>query len=486
MAKTDVDLDQIEAELDSPAKDTPKKPKMNKGVPDGAPNAIIGERGERAFSFSRFANSVTLANASDAWENSKVELDVAEKFEKALRKSGQMLQSADHSHGKRWLPTDLSKFSPALEHNSEAESDLRFIKAVMNAGIAKEMDPDEYNWMMRKGMFQKATTQQAYVDGYGGTLVAPPTMGEVIPLIRPKAACIEAGATQMTLPPSGRYVQPRITSAPTAQAVPENNSAQQSDMGTDQFQLTAKKIVGLVKFTDESSMFTNGTMDNWLRNELNRTLGLKIDAYAMYGLGGTNQPAGITNSIYSGANQVFDFVSNYPNARGVQPNGNIMFPEYADGFEGIIKERSFDVDVASAAYVMRPGVWSSIQAARADAVTPGDRAGPRVDILRKTGDKGAKRWDGRKVIESTNVSNTGAGASATKGTGTGLSDVFFGLWEAMVMATYGAVQFQDAYVGTDFNAGVKTLKATMYGDVGLRYPGAFLWYKQVAGLAFVF
>ena len=36
MAKTDVDLDQIEAELDTPAKDTPKKPKMNKGVPDGA------------------------------------------------------------------------------------------------------------------------------------------------------------------------------------------------------------------------------------------------------------------------------------------------------------------------------------------------------------------------------------------------------------------------------------------------------------------
>jgi HK97 family phage major capsid protein len=483
MSKVDVDLNEIEAELEnSSSKDTPKKPKVNKGVP----NVIVGERGERPFSFSRFANSITLGSASDAWENSKVELDVSQKFEKALRESGQMLQSADQSHGKRWLPSDLSKFSGQLEYSSASESDFRFIKAVMNEGLSKQMDPDEYNWMVKKGLFKKATTSQAYVDGFGGTMVAPPTMGEVIPLIRPKAACIEAGATQMTLPPSGRYVQPRITSAPSAQAVPEANAANQSDMGTDQFQLTAKKIVGLVKFTDESSMFTNGTMDTWLRKELDRTLGLKIDAYAMYGLGGTSQPAGITNTIYSGANQVFDFASNYPNARGVQTNGNVMYPEYADGFEGIIKERSFDVDVSSAAYVMRPGVWASIQAARADAVTPGDRAGPRVDLLRKTGDKGPSRWDGRKVIESTNVSNTGAGASATKGTGTGLSDVFFGLWEAMVMATYGAVQFQEAYVGSDFNSGIKTLKATMYGDVGLRYPGAFLWYKQVAGLAFVF
>lgn len=474
-------LDEVDEILEAKSgKDKPKEPKVvNKSLNGGAPGIIVGERGDRPFSFSKFLYNVDNRDAN--WEYAKTEKAVADKFKKALIGTGSMLQGYSDGDGRTWLPMDMRHFGDQLTSTGEAETDVKWIKGVMNEGLSQSMDIDEWNWMQKKGMFKKADNMSAYNDPFGGTLVAPPTQGEVIPLIRPEAAVSAAGASQMTLPPSGRFVRPRLTTPTSVTAVPEAGTPLQSDLGTNMFQLTAKKIVGYVNITDEASMFTNGTMDNWVRQDLNKSLGLQIDAYAMYGSGGTNIPAGITSVNYSGTNQVINFASAYSNARGILPNGNILLPQYCDGFEGLIGERSFNMDSSKFAYIMRPGVWASVTAARADAVTAGDNAGPRVDILRQTQDKAPNAWATRKVVRSTNVQNT-----ATKGTGTGLSDVFFGIWEHMVVASYGAIQFQEAYVGNNFLTGVKTLKATMYGDVGLYYPGAFGYYAYVQGNVGIF
>ena len=374
-----------------------------------------------------------------------------------------------------WVPTDFNTYAPAVT-SSKNERDYQYVKSVFAASNSK-YDPDEARWLAKRGLIVKAntTTQSAYDQGIGEELVAPPIQGDVIPLIRPQAAFLAAGAQAMTLPPNGRYVAPRITAAPIAQATTEGGTSPSGQLGTDSLEMTAKKISGVVNLTEEGTAFTSGTLDNIAQMELGRTLGLQLDAYGFYGNGGPNEPNGITSDAY--ANLIYNVEIQAPLCKGVGTNGNQLLPQYGDIFPAQIAERSFNMDAATGAWVMRPGPFSTAVSLRADAVAANDQAGVQVDILRRFADYSPTSWKGRKVVQSTNIRNI-----YTKGGGTNLSDVFFGIWQYAIFASYGAIQFQQGYVNSQFTQGIVSLRAVMYGDIGFQYPGAFLWYPNVIGL----
>lgn len=395
----------------------------------------------------------------------KFELAAMERFKKGLEATGNMLSG---QAGRFWYPTDWDRFSDdALAHD-----DVKYCKAVLDASPI-QFDPDEYAYLVKKSLILK--TQSAYADNLGGTLVPPPTMGPVIPLIRPNAALIAAGATQMTLPPSGRYQEPRITAAPSVMAAAESADPPETDLNTDQMELSAKKIAGLARVTEEAVAFTSGTVDAITKAELDRSLGLKFDAYGFYGTGTSAIPAGLTSAAYSSA--VINVESAYPTSMGVDTNGNTLLPEYGDYLPALIEDRSFGLDSKDGAWVMRPVAYAAAVGARASAVTAGDGAGPLVDILRRFEDKGPNQWRGRKVVRTTNVRG-----DRTKGTGTNLSDAFFGIWPYCVVATYGAVQFTQGHDANSFARGQFLIRGVMFGDIGFRYPGAFLHFPNVLGV----
>lgn len=435
------------------------------GTPNIIPKGMVSD--SETFSISRL-----LRKGSEA----KLETKICDDFSDLLKQSGLYLATADS--GGRWVPNNLSVFNEAvLADSSKKEQAYRLVKSYMqDAGIAQG-DPEEVA-AMRQNVLRKAgayTGQSAFIDSTGGTLVAPPTMGDVIPLIRPQAAAIAAGASEVTLPPSGRMVRPRITSAPDVVAVGEGQEPPVGSMNTGELTLTAKKMVGYVVISEESTLFTQGSQDTYVRQELGRSLGLKQDAYVFYGIGGNLIPAGLTSSVYS--SEIINFATAYPTARGVAANGNILRPEYGDYIPALVDDRSFNQDGQSGCWVMRPTAYASALGVRADAVAVGDGNGVLVDLMRKFQAEQPGMFRGRKVVQSTNLSNSG-----TKGTGTGLSDVFYGIWQYCLIATYGAIQIQDGTINSQFIQGLKTIKATQYGDVGFLYPGAFCWYKEVVGL----
>jgi HK97 family phage major capsid protein len=341
------------------------------------------------------------------------------------------------------------------------------------AASGSEFDPEEYKWLIRKGIVMK--TQSAYTDTLGGTMVAPPSMGPVIPLIRPQAALIAAGAQTFPLGPQGRHVRPRITGAPSVTAVAESQDALESDLTTDEMVLTAKKIVGLARISEEATLFTSGTIDAVTKAELDRSLGLKMDFYGFYGSGTSSIPAGLTSSTYSAA--LLNVESSYPSALGIGSNGNALLPQYGDLLPALIEERSFALEASNGSWVMRPGAYASAVARRGDAVVAGDAAGPKVDILRRFDEAGPNTWCGRKVVKTTNIKG-----DTTKGSGTNLSDVFFGIWSHCIVATYGAIQFNQGMDGNTFKRSQYLVKGTMYGDIGFEHPSAFLWYPYVNGV----
>lgn len=402
------------------------------------------------------------------------EVNVLERYTKALRDSNCELD-AQKGGGGLWLPMDLNEtYGGRLTESSESEANIAYVKAVFD-NTRPYYDPDEAAWLARRSpIYRKA--QSAFVDEIGGSLVAPPVQGAVIPLVRPNTAFLAAGAQSMTLPPNGRFVAPRVTSPPQVQAIGEGQTTPTSDLGTGQMELTAKKIAGAVIMSEEASAFTSGTMDAIAQAELGRSLGLQIDAYAFYGIGSTQIPAGITANVY--ANRIFNVVSQNPTALGIGANGNTLLPQYGDLFPSFIEERSYGIEGIQGSWIMRPAAYANVMATRASAVTPNDQQGPMVDILRRFQESGPNVFKGRRVVRTTNLRN-----NRVKGTSTNLSDVFYGLWNYGIMASYAAINFQQGHNGVTFLQGQYIIRGTMFGDIGYQYPDAFLWYQDVYGIS---
>lgn len=402
-------------------------------------------------------------------EGAAFEMDAMTKLRKALHETGNRLQAAPG--GAFWLPLSWDMLGDEVNQHKDAT----YCKSVL-AASGGTYDPDEAEWLARKGWVSRKA-MSAYTDATGGTLVAPPAMGEVIPFIRPNAAFLAAGAKSVALPPQGRLVRPRITSATIAEALGEAQATPESDVSTDEMVLQAKKIAGAVRINEEATAFTSSTIDNLMQADLGRTLGLKMDAYAFYGPGGTAIPAGLTSATYASA--IVDIATTYSTAAGIGANGNDLLPEYGDRIPTLIEERSFGVDSdEGGAWIMRPAALSRARSLRTDGTVPGDGQGPYVELLKKFGDAGPVQFGGRRVVKTTNLKN-----NLTKGAATDLSDVFYGLWKYAVMATYGALQFSQGHDGNTFLNGQYLIRSLMWGDVGFEYPQAFAWYTKVKGAA---
>lgn len=441
---------------------------LNTHTPPGVTHGYGSDH--HPFSMHRFLAGYKAKNQPDLCPH---EYAVLTKYTKALTDTGCM--QLPGVAGGIWFPMDPNEtFGGKLVGTDAAAKDVAYVKAVMNE-TRPYYDPDEAEWLARRSpIYQKA--QSAFTDELGGSIVAPPVQGAIIPLIRPNAAFIAAGAQTMTLPPNGRMVFPRITGAPDVQAIGEGQETPESDLTTGFMELTAKKIAGGVRMTEEASAYTSGTMDAIAQAELGRSLGLRMDAYAFYGVGSTQIPAGLTSNTYAAA--VLNVVSFNPTAAGIAADGNLLLPQYGDIFPGLIEERSFGVEEGvTGAWIMRPAVYANVVSQRASAITAGDQAGPQVDMLRRMSEGAPSVFKGRRVVRTTNIRN-----NRTKGSGTNLSDVFFGIWRFGVMAAYAAINFQQGHNGTTFMNGQYLIRGTMFGDIGYQYPEAFLWYQDVAGL----
>lgn len=422
------------------------------------------------FSFSRFLKFLITGDEGCAAH----EVNTLRMYKKALDSTGCMI-AGGASHG-WWLPTSFETYGGQLTQNDSAEKNFMYVKSVF-ANTRPAYDPDEARWLEQRRYVktQQTISQSAYDDSIGGTLVAPPIQGDVIPLIRPQAAFLAAGSQAMTLPPNGRYVAPRITAPPNVKDVGESQDTPTSQLGTDQMILNAKKLAGAVILTEEGTAFTSGTLDNIAQMELGRSLGLYLDAWGFYGSGGPQAAAGLTSNVY--ANKVINVETAYPSLKGIGANGNQLLPQYGDFFPALIAERSFNMDAATGAWVGRPSAFSTAFGLRADAVASNDQAGVMVDILRRFDNPGPTSWRGRKVVQSTNISG-----NETKGTNSNLSDMFFGIWQYAIFASYGAIQFMQGHNGNTFLRGQYILRGTMFGDIGYQYPDAFLWYPNVLGM----
>lgn len=436
-----------------------------------APFVTTGPVGEsRGF---RLTKALALHRGMIGPEQAKPEIEASRCFRKALADFNYLPPNSDMTSvlvpfGSELLPTEVTS----------TENFVR-CKSMWAAGLDRH-DPDETTWLANRMLAKSGgdpndvryKTAMSYLQqSIGGTLVAPPVQGELIELVRPRECLMAAGATSVPLPPNGRMVFPRQSSPTSAYWVGENTAITESNPGTGQIALQAKKLAVLVTVPNELLLYASVAADAMIRTDTAKTISLAVDYAGLYGTGGAAQPQGLVN--YTGTNQLIQYQSVTPAPKGIGTDGNTLRPEDGNRMVGLIEDRNFEFS----GWIFRPTMANNILGYRADAVAAKDAAGGFVQsLIRAVTDRvPSDNWCGYKTTKSAVIRN-----NLTKGAGTNLTELFGGQWEHLMIGMYGAVEFATSnQAGNTFAQDQTQIRAIAHVDSAPRYEGAFCWYPYL-------
>jgi HK97 family phage major capsid protein len=424
----------------------------------GAPNVRAGENpmSSRGFSFMKMLGLITGATTPD---QAKVEMDIHRRLHGVYCKD--MQEGYLMGRGRPGETCFLAPLSTSYMQDQAVSSDFRReMKSLVTAGM-DGADPDEMRWIRTKQLQQAGYGTKALSwlnELTGGALVAPPEMGELIDLLRNKEALVNAGARPVPLPPQGRMRYPRQTAASTAFWIGENSPITESEIGTGDVTLQAKKLAVLIKAPNELIRFANPAAEALMRDDMTKSLALGLDLAGLEGGGGDNQPLGIINH-----QNITTITSTTTGA-----NGDTLIGQDIYRFVAGVEEANAEFE----GFIMRPKTLYKYFQLRADAVSAADGAGPFLfNLIREGGDGFKPTLAGYPVTKSTQVSQV-----RIKGSGTDLSYVLGGMWSDVLIGMFGAIEFAATTQGdTAFVNDQTWVRGILSADIQLRHEAAFVF-----------
>lgn len=426
----------------------------------GSPFARTGENsmGSRGYSFIK---AIGLITGQIDKSQAKHEADIAERMHNCLSKEpgsvgyeykgGGQIGSVG---GKMLAPMATNFF-----HDQFVTRDFRNEMRQMIRAGTDGMDPDEALWIRRKSLENKGFGTKALSwlnELSGGALVAPPEQGELIELLRNKEALINAGARVVPLPPQGRLRYPRQTAPSLAYWVGENAPITDSNLGTGDITLQAKKLAVMIKAPNELIRFASPAAEALMRDDMTKSLALGLDFAGLEGSGTDNMPRGVIN--LQNINRV---TSSAPGANGDRLIGQDIYRMIA-----AIEESNAEME----GFIMRPKTLYKYYQLRADAVSQNDGAGPFLfNLIREAGDTFKPTLAGFPVTKSTQVSQV-----RSKGTATNLTYIVWGMWSDLLIGMFGAIEFAATTMGdTSFTNDQTWVRGILSADIAARHDVSF-------------
>ena len=440
---------------------TPQGPKASDVF--GLPNARKGEdiMGSRGFSLLKMMGYIQGALDED---EAKHEVDVAQRLYNCYVKGVNPESGNAYQMEHKGVPPGgrkaLVPFSTAYMHGNSVDKDFRReMKQMVNAGM-DGADHDEMSWIKRK-MIEQHYGQKtlSWLDEFtGGSLVAPPEMGELIELLRNREALVNAGARTVPLPPQGRLKLPRQTAASLTFWVGENAPITDSNIGTGEVTLQAKKLAVMIKAPNELIRFASPAAEALMRDDMTKSLALGLDLACLEGQGGDNRPRGLINMP-----NINRIDSSAITAQGGKIVGTDVYRMIA-----AIEESNAEFE----GWIMRPKTWFKYLQLRTDAVGQGDAQGPFLfNLIREPGwDGGAPSLGGYKVTKSTQVSQ-----QRSNGTVNNLTYILGGMFSDALIGMFGAIEFAATTLGdTAFTYDQTWVRAILSADFNVRHEAAFV------------
>ena len=251
---------------------------------------------------------------------------------------------------------------------------------------------------------------------------------------------------------------PRQTMASLTYWVGENSPITDSNIGTGEVTLQAKKLAVLVKTPNELIRFASPAAEALIRDDMTKSLALGLDLAGLQGKGSDNEPLGIINM---------------PNITVLQSsivgaNGNGLAGRDIYRMIAAIEEANAEFE----GFIMRPKTLYRYYQLRADAVAQGDGQGPFLfNLIREAGAGTPPMLGGYPVTKSTQVSQ-----NQTKGTATNLTYIIGGMWSDLLIGMFGAIEFAATTLGdTAFINDQTWVRGILSADIQARHQAAFVY-----------
>lgn len=286
--------------------------------------------------------------------------------------------------------------------------------------------------------------------GSGGYAIPPQAIQQWIEKLYAETVLAKAGARVLTgLQGSPVYI-PKHTGSMTAYWIGEGDEITNSKITDAQLTLTPKECAALAIVQNKTLMLaaSNPSLEQLLFDDMDMQLQLAIDLAGLRGAGSSNEPRGAANTALI-------------NTLALGADG-----DYFNFDKAIDMETELAVDNAlrgKLAYITHPRVKQILRKTKV-AQFNGDTGGQYV--LSSLSNAALEAQLGYPLHTTTQIPD-----NLTKGSGTQLSEVYFGNWADLIIAQWGVIDIaRSDSAGNTFEKNQSAIRFIQMVDIALRHP----------------
>lgn len=159
----------------------------------------------------------------------------------------------------------------------------------------KMLEHDGFGEFAKELRDRAAREKAGVASGVSSNVLLPnPVADEIIPILYPATTFLQGGPKQVELI-GGKYRQPRGVGSATASYVGEGAKKPVGAPTFDDINMSSHKLAGIVYVTNEAVKWTVGRLEQYIRDDLRRVMGLKMDSAMYFGTGSGATPTGVFN-----------------------------------------------------------------------------------------------------------------------------------------------------------------------------------------------
>jgi HK97 family phage major capsid protein len=290
----------------------------------------------------------------------------------------------------------------------------------------------------------------------GAALIPEQFVRELIEVLRANVVALQAGATVLGGLQGSPVRIPKIASGVTAAFVAENTTITANDPNLGDIQMTPHQLACLVKMSNRFNMLSFTDAETMLRNDMARAMAEQWDISILRGDGTAENPEGILNITGVDTTSV-----------AVGTNGGRYTFDHAEEQQRHVAGN--DALRGALGYIMHPFVGSNLK--RQKVVPFSGATAEQSDYtagLPMT-DQMLANALGLGFFTTTQIPT-----NLTKGTGTTLSEVYFGNWNEVLIGNWGGLQFAvTGEAGAAFESNQTWLRVIQEVDVNVRHTESF-------------
>ena len=310
--------------------------------------------------------------------------------------------------------------------NDPAAFEAAAFEREVSAATSQRMGGDARGYLVPHDVLKRDLTVGT-ATAAGDLVFTDARPGSFIELLRNRLALATLGVQTLT-GLVGPVAIPKQTGGATAYWVAEKGEPTESNPTVGQVNLNAKTLGAFTEFSRRLILQSSIDVESMVRRELATVMALEIDRAALYGTGTSSQPMGL--KFVTGINTV-DFAANAPT--------------YAEVVALETAINADNADIGAMSYLTNSTIYGGFKTT--------EKASSTAQFILEPGGT----VNGYNVVRSNQVES---------------NDVFFGVWNQILMGMWGALDLQVNPYALDKSGGVR-VTAFQDVDVAVRYAESF-------------